>query len=79
MSERPQNPPLTPAEQQLDLDGRLHDIAEQTERMRLFEPAPRQLDGQTHLDLDNAAARGIKPPRGHVVPAQSITKERHQK
>jgi hypothetical protein len=31
---------------QLDLDGQAHELAPQHERMRLFEPAPEQLDGQ---------------------------------
>lgn len=38
---------------QLDLDGRLHDLAPQTERMRLFEPAPTQIEGQTYIDTPN--------------------------
>jgi hypothetical protein len=35
--------------QQLDTDGRLHDLALEHERLRLFEPAPSQLPGQTYL------------------------------
>lgn len=47
---------LRPMDAQLDLDGRAHEIAPQTERMRLFEPAPTQLAGQTHLDTDESEA-----------------------
>jgi hypothetical protein len=47
-----QNRPPASLPAQLDLDGTPHEIAHQTERMRLFEPAPTQLAGQTHLDLD---------------------------
>jgi hypothetical protein len=39
--------------QQIDLDGRLHDVAPQHERLRLFSPAPTQLAGQTYLNTDN--------------------------
>lgn len=48
-----QNRALTPLPAQLDLDGRFHDIAPQNERMRLFDPAPVQLAGQTFLDTDH--------------------------
>jgi hypothetical protein len=51
----PQNTPeqpLRPCAQQLDVDGQPHDLAPQSERMRLFEPAPAQLPGQTFIDLD---------------------------
>jgi hypothetical protein len=41
---------LTRLPAQLDLDGTPHEIAPQTERMRLFEPAPTQLAGQTYLE-----------------------------
>jgi hypothetical protein len=44
--------PALPA--QLDLDGTLHEIAPHTERLRLFEPAPAQLQGQTRLDVDDS-------------------------
>jgi hypothetical protein len=47
---------LAPLPAQLDLDGGLHEIAPQTERLRLFEPAPAQLQGQTWLDLDEHLA-----------------------
>ncbi len=53
-SQRPVSGPLAPVEQQIDLDGGLHDIAPQNERMRLFEPAPAQLQGQTFMQLDKA-------------------------
>lgn len=43
--------PLRPLDAQLDLDGTPHEIAPQTERVRLFEPAPAQLPGQTHMEL----------------------------
>ncbi|HEV2924023.1 MAG TPA: hypothetical protein VGW98_08315 [Solirubrobacteraceae bacterium] len=49
---------LAPLPAQLDLDGNLHEIAPQTERMRLFEPAPAQLPGQTHIDTDSEHPRG---------------------
>jgi hypothetical protein len=52
--ERPQNGPLQPFAQQLDTDGRLHDIAPEHERLRLFEPDV-QLPGQTWLELDDDA------------------------
>jgi hypothetical protein len=47
-----QKRPFTPLPAQLDLDGRAHDIAPQTERLRLFQPAPVQLEGQTYIDTD---------------------------
>jgi hypothetical protein len=40
-------------DQQLDLDGGLHDIGPQTAILRLFEPAPSQLAGQTHIETPN--------------------------
>jgi hypothetical protein len=43
---------LLPFPQQLDTDGRLHDIAPAVERLRLFEPAPEQMPEQASLDLD---------------------------
>jgi hypothetical protein len=46
---------LLPFPQQLDTDGRLHDIAPEVERLRLFEPAPEQLPGQTWLEVDDDA------------------------
>ncbi len=48
----PQGRALRPFAQQLDLDGQLHDIAPHSERLRLFDPVPAQLEGQTYLDLD---------------------------
>jgi hypothetical protein len=45
---------LAPLPAQLDLDGTPHEIAPQTERLRLFEPAPTQLPGQTHIDTDSS-------------------------
>lgn len=45
--------PLAPLPAQLDLDGTAHEIAPETERMRLFTPAPAQLAGQTYMDTDN--------------------------
>ncbi len=38
--------------QQLDLDGHLHDLAPQSDRMRLFEPDT-QLAGETFMDTDD--------------------------
>jgi hypothetical protein len=38
-------------DQQLDIDGQLHDLAPHSERLRLFEP-DKQLDGPTFMDLD---------------------------
>lgn len=52
---------------QLDLDGRAHEIAPQTERMRLFEPAPTQLAGQTHLDTDTTGE--------HTMPTKPTKQE----
>jgi hypothetical protein len=40
-------------DQQLDLDGGRHDIAPAHARLRLFEPAPAQLEGQTWLALED--------------------------
>jgi hypothetical protein len=37
---------------QLDLHGNAHELAPTCERLRLFEPAPAQLRGQTFLELD---------------------------
>jgi hypothetical protein len=48
---------LGPLPAQLDLDGTPHEIAPQTEPMRLFEPAPAQLPGQTFIDTDPASER----------------------
>jgi len=48
-SPEPQNRALAPLAAQLDLDGRAHELAPQSERMRLFEPAPAQLEGQTDM------------------------------
>jgi hypothetical protein len=45
---------LRPLLQQLDTEGRLHDIAPEHERLRLFEPDV-QLPGQTWLELDDDA------------------------
>jgi hypothetical protein len=53
-TERPQNRPLRRMAQQLDLDGRLHDLASDTERMPLFAPVPTQIEGQTYIDTDHA-------------------------
>jgi hypothetical protein len=41
----------TPLPQQLDAEGRLHDLAPQTAIMRLFEHEP-QLPGQLYMDTD---------------------------
>jgi hypothetical protein len=46
----PRRPQPLPA--QLDVLGHAHEIAPGHERLRLFEPAPAQLDGQTWLELD---------------------------
>ena len=40
---------LAPLPAQLDMDGNAHEIAPANERLRLFDPAPAQLDGQTFL------------------------------
>lgn len=53
--QEPQKPRVRPFDQQLDVDGRLHDLAPLTERLRLFEP-DRQLPGQTRLDLPDTDA-----------------------
>lgn len=44
--------PPRPMLQQLDVFGGAHDLAPQTERVRLFEPAPAQLQGQTSMETD---------------------------
>jgi hypothetical protein len=44
--------------QQLDVDGQLHDLAPTHERLRLFEPAPAQLTGQTHMELQHTRHEG---------------------
>lgn len=52
---QPQTSPAAPLRRlpaQLDIDGRPHELAPQTEPMRLFEPAPAQLPGQTSLPLE---------------------------
>lgn len=55
MSSRAERPELEPAPSrarlaaQLDIDGNAHEIAPAHERMRLFEPAPAQLPGQTSM------------------------------
>jgi hypothetical protein len=46
----PQNRPLRPFAQQLDVDGQLHDIPLETRPMRLFEHEP-QIPGQTYLEM----------------------------
>jgi hypothetical protein len=38
---------------QLTVDGREEQIVPGTEAMRLFNPAPTQLAGQSYLDLDS--------------------------
>jgi hypothetical protein len=43
--------PLTPPAQQIDLEGRLHDLPPQSEVMRLFDYKS-QLPGQTWLELE---------------------------
>lgn len=48
------SPAPAPLPAQLDLDGQAHEIAPQTERIRLFEPAPTQLPGQTYIDTDSS-------------------------
>jgi len=53
--EKPQSGPVRRFAQQLDIDGRPHDIASEVERLRLFEPAPEQLPGQASLKVDNDA------------------------
>lgn len=40
---------------QLDIDGNGHEIAPAHEQPRLFEPAPRQIRGQTLIPLDKAS------------------------
>jgi hypothetical protein len=48
--------PLTPLPAQLDLEGGRHELAPQSERMRLFTPDV-QLPGQTFLELDSRPER----------------------
>lgn len=45
-------PALRPLLAQLDLNGDAHELAPETERLRLFEPAPAQLEGQAWLELE---------------------------
>lgn len=52
-AQRPVSASLARCPQQIDLDGQYHDLTPQNERMRLFEPAPAQLAGQTYLDTTN--------------------------
>jgi hypothetical protein len=47
--ERRASATLAPLPAQLDLDGGAHEIGPQTEVMRLFAPAPQQLEGQTYM------------------------------
>lgn len=49
MPERPASTPPRPLAQQIDLDGQLHDLAPQSEAMRLFTPAPAPIAGQTRI------------------------------
>jgi hypothetical protein len=44
-------------DQQLDLDGNAHDIAPRHERLKLFEPAPTQIEGQAYI-RDDELVRG---------------------
>lgn len=37
-------------DQQIDLDGGLHDVAPATAKLKLFEPAPNQLAGQQQME-----------------------------
>lgn len=53
----PQQSTLSRPVQQIDLDGVYHDVAPQHRAQRLFEPAPNQLTGQTHLDTDTSNER----------------------
>jgi hypothetical protein len=46
---------LLPFPQQLDTEGRLHDIGPEHKGVRLFEPAPEQLPGQASIELDGDA------------------------
>jgi hypothetical protein len=43
--------PLRPVDQQLDLEGGLHDrVTNRWERLKLFEPAPQQIPGQLNVE-----------------------------
>lgn len=53
----PQNRPLPAVEGQLDLAGNLdrtarYDELEGAQRLKLFEPAPVQIAGQTYMDTE---------------------------
>jgi hypothetical protein len=51
-------PRLRPLAAQLDLNGDAHELAPAHERLRLFEPAPAQLEGQTDMgELEREAQR----------------------
>jgi hypothetical protein len=51
---------LVPFAQQLDTHGRLHDIAPEHERLRLFEPDV-QVPGQTSLEPDAEERAEMEP------------------
>jgi len=60
--ENAQQRTLLPFLQQLDVEGRLHDIAPEHERPRLFEPDV-QLPGQTWLEVDDDAVDWAQRPQ----------------
>jgi hypothetical protein len=51
---------MRPLAQQLDMEGRLHDLPPAHEAPRLFTPAPIQLAGQ--LDTSDTVCSGVNPP-----------------
>jgi hypothetical protein len=68
--ERPVAAPLPRLAAQLDTDGRLHEIAPQSEAMRLFEPAPRQLEGQTAMEVDAEQQARVGAWRRHEITSE---------
>jgi hypothetical protein len=54
MAENDRRPVLGPPPQQLDVDGRLHDLVPQHEPLRLFEHT-QHVRGQLYMDTDKAS------------------------
>jgi hypothetical protein len=71
---RPVAAPLAPLPAQLDTDGRLHEIAPQSEAMRLFEPAPRQLEGQTAMEVEATQQARIGAWRRHEITSEGANR-----
>ena len=54
MAENDHGAVLGPLPQQLDVDGRLHDLVPQHEPVRLFEQTP-HVQGQLYMDTDKTS------------------------